>query len=310
MPLPRNPNAFANNPLDRASALRADPEKIAALRARRDGFVIPLWKLRPLSVKGPDGRAEAGFLAPGLAEGLMGEGVEPVFLGLDAKGRPYFALDITAAADPETAGPIAGLGVFKDMRALAAEIDAGDTAILGQAKALVDWHARHRFCAACGAPTAPREGGYKRVCAACGAEHFPRTDPVVIMLATAGDTCLLGRGRNFPKGMFSALAGFIEPGESIEEAVAREIEEEAGIKIGSVTYHSTQPWPFPSSLMIGCIAEAETTEITVDESELAEARWVGRETILATLAGNGPSGFWVPPPLAIAHQLIKAWAEG
>jgi len=249
-------------------------------------------------------------VAPGLAGSLMGEGVEPVFLGLDAKGRPYFALDITAAGDPETAGPIAGLGTFKDMRALAAEIDAGDTAILGQAKALVDWHARHRFCAACGAPTAPREGGYKRVCAACGAEHFPRTDPVVIMLATAGDTCLLGRGRNFPKGMFSALAGFIEPGESIEEAVAREIEEEAGIKIGSVTYHSTQPWPFPSSLMIGCIAEAETTEITVDESELAEARWVGRETILATLAGNGPSGFWVPPPLAIAHQLIKAWAEG
>ncbi len=309
MPLPANPNAFANNPLDRAGNLRADPARLADLLARRDGFVIPLWRIKPFAVKGPDGRLEAGFLSPGLCEGLMGPGVEPVFLGVDRKGRPYAALDVSAAEDPETQGPLAGLGTFTDLRALGASIDGGDAAILGTAKALVDWHARHRFCAQCGAPTSPRDGGWKRKCPSCQAEHFPRTDPVVIMLATRHDKCLVGRGKQFPKGFFSALAGFVEPGESIEEAVAREIGEEAGVKVGAVRYHSTQPWPFPSSLMIGCFADAETDEIVLDD-ELAEARWLDRSTAREILAGGGPGDVKFPPAFAIAHQLIKAWAEG
>lgn len=311
MPLPANPNIFANNPLNRVSEKRTDAAWLEAARRDPEGFVIPLWKLRPFAMRLPDGRSEAGFVRPGMAESLMGPEVSAIFLGLDSKNRPYHAIDVSAAADPEQSGPLAGLGVFKDMRALAAEIDAADAAILGQAKALIDWHARHRFCAQCGAPTAPSDGGYKRVCAACKAEHFPRTDPVVIMLATLGDRCLVGRGRQFPKGMYSALAGFIEPGESIEEAVARELHEEAGIKVRGVTYFATQPWPFPSSLMIGCFAEAESEALALDNDEIAEARWVSRTDMRAVLAGNGPPGFWVPPPLAIAHQLIKAWcAEG
>lgn len=303
-----NPNFFANNPLDRASEKRADAGWIALTFGEPSTLVIPFWKLRPFTMKGRDGGVEAGFLKPGLSERLMGAGAPLIFLGRDAKGA-YFASDISAARDPENEGPLAGLGTFQDLRAIAMQLPPGDTAMLGQARSLLDWHQTHRFCAQCGAATSLADGGYKRECGTCKAEHFPRVNPVAIMLATSGDKCLVGRGRQFPKGMFSALAGFIEPGETIEEAVARELHEEAGVKVKSVTYHSCQPWPWPSQLMIGCFAEAESEEIKVDENELAEARWVDKETIRATLAGKGPEGFWVPPALAIAHQLIKAWAE-
>lgn len=302
-----NPNTFANNPLDRQSEKRADSGWIAKTYADPTTLVVPFWKLKPFSMKTPEGTA-VGFMKPGFVDRMMGEGAPLIFLGRD-KGGAYFAADISAAADPESEGPLAGLGAFKDLRQLAMEVPPGDAAILGQARSLIDWHQTHRFCAQCGAPTALSDGGYKRECGVCKAEHFPRVNPVVIMLATSGDKCLLGRGRNFPKGMFSALAGFLEPGETIEEAVARELFEEAGVRIKSVRYHSTQPWPWPSQLMIGCFAEAESEEIAVDEHELAEARWVDRATIRATLAGEGPKDFWVPPKLAIAHQLVKAWAE-
>ena len=152
------------------------------------------------------------------------------------------------------------------------------------------------------------EGGYKRVCGNCGTEHFPRTDPVVIMLATYEDQCLLGRQRGWPEGMLSALAGFMEPGETMEEAVARELQEEAGLEINSVTYLGSQPWPFPGSLMIGCMAEASSLEVTVDEVELEEARWVSRANVISSMQGNGPLG--VPPKMAIAHQLMQAFASG
>jgi len=183
-----------------------------------------------------------------------------------------------------------------------------DTAILGQAKALIDWHQRHGFCPRCGGRTTLADAGYKRVCGGCNAEHFPRTDPVVIMLATHADACLVGRGKQFPPGMFSALAGFIEPGETIEEAVRRELFEEAGVRVGAVTYYATQPWPFPSSLMIGCFAEAVGPEITVDGNELAEAFWLERSKARALIGGERIDGLWVPPSIAIAHHLIKTWA--
>jgi NAD+ diphosphatase len=174
---------------------------------------------------------------------------------------------------------------------------------------MIDWHQRHGFCARCGTRTTMADAGYKRVCPNCNAEHFPRTDPVVIMLATHGDACLVGRGKQFPRGMFSALAGFIEPGETIEEAVRRELMEEAGLKVGRVTYHTTQPWPFPSSLMIGCFAEAESRDTKVDETEIAEVRWLERDLARRLVKGEGVDGVWVPPAIAIAHHLIKDWAD-
>ena len=300
---------FSGNPLDRASEKRTDAAWVAAKRRDPTSFILPMWRLQPFFL-GPENARdglEAGFLRPGLAESLAPDGIS-IFLGLEGE-YAYFALDISGARDPANEGPLAGLGHFREMRGASMLLPAKDTAILGQAKALIDWHQRHGFCPRCGSPTTSADAGYKRVCGNCNAEHFPRTDPVVIMLATHGDACLLGRGKQFPGRFYSALAGFIEPGETIEEAVRREIQEEAGVKTGNVTYFTTQPWPFPSSLMIGCFAEAESREIRLDEIELADARWETRDTVRAVLGGDQSHGFLLPPFIAIAHHLIKTWAE-
>lgn len=180
---------------------------------------------------------------------------------------------------------------------------------LAQGSALLAWHTSHRFCGRCGAETQMRAGGYKRVCPSCEAEHFPRTDPVVIMLAVRGERCLLGRSPRFPPGMFSCLAGFIEPGETIEDAVRRETMEEAGIRIGRVAYHASQPWPFPYSLMIGCFGEALNEEIAADPNELEACRWFSRKEVRAALAGDPEAPVSVPPAGAIANHIIRAWAE-
>jgi NAD+ diphosphatase len=302
---------FSGNPLDRVSEKRPDAAWVAARRSDPSSFILPMWRLQPFLL-GPEnarGALEAAFLRPGLAEELAGPDAVSVLLGLEG-GSAYFALDISAARDPANEGPLAGLGHFREMRGASMLLPAKDTAILGQAKALIDWHQRHGFCPRCGAATRVADAGYKRVCTQCDTEHFPRTDPVVIMLATHGDACLLGRGKQFPRGFYSALAGFIEPGETIEEAVARELHEEAGVKTKRVSYYATQPWPFPSSLMIGCFAEAENRDIVVDENELADAKWVERDVVRAVLGGDQERGFWVPPSIAIAHHLIKTWAEG
>lgn len=185
-----------------------------------------------------------------------------------------------------------------------------DTGALAQARSLLSWHQRHGFCANCGAPTNMALGGYRRDCPSCGATHFPRTDPVVIMLVADGDRVLLGRSHRFNDGMYSCLAGFVEPGETIEAAVRRETREEAGIVVGAVHYHASQPWPFPSSLMIGCMADAVSTEITIDTNELESARWFPRAELARMLAGTHKDGLTCPPPLAIAHHLIKAFVEG
>jgi NAD+ diphosphatase len=181
---------------------------------------------------------------------------------------------------------------------------------LAEAKALLAWHARHRFCSNCGAPTDVVEAGWKRECAACKTEHFPRTDPVVIMLGVRGDRCLLGRSARFASAMWSCLAGFVEPGENVEEAVRREVREEAGIVCGRVAYFASQPWPFPMSLMIGCHAEALTDDITVDPAELEGARWFDRDEVALMLLRQHPDGLGTPPPVAIAHHIIRAWVEG
>jgi len=301
---------FSGNPLDRANDRRNDAAFLAAKWRDPESLVLPMWRLQPFLL-GPESAAaplQAGLLKPGVADALAAPDAACIFLGLEGE-RAWFALDISAAPDPATVGPLAGLGHFRDMRSAASLLPPGEVAILGHAKALIDWHQRHGFCPRCGAATVLVAGGHRRDCPGCKAEHFPRTDPVVIMLATEGDSCLLGRGKHFPSRMFSALAGFVEPGETIEEAVVREIFEETRVKTGAVAYFTTQPWPFPSSLMIGCFAKAKGREIHLDDNELAEAIWLDRATARALLAGERVRDFFLPPPIAIAHHLIRHWVE-
>ena len=193
---------------------------------------------------------------------------------------------------------------------LADTVDPASLGALAQARALLHWHASCRFCGRCGTATTMAQGGYRRDCPHCGAQYFPRTDPVAIMLAIRGDQCLMGRQARFAPGTYSCLAGFVEPGETIEDAVRREISEEAGIRIGRVGYHASQPWPFPMSLMIGCYAEAVSTEIVPDTEELEDCRWFTRAETLAMLERTHAAGLTTPPRMAIAHTLIRAWAEG
>src|SRR3984957_10871278 len=246
---------FAGNPLDRASEKRTDAHWIASRRQGPSLPFLPLWRLEPfiLEPKKSGAPAELGLLRPGVADSLASAEAPCIFLGLDGD-RAVFALAVSVARDPSNPGPLAGLGYFKEARAAAQMASLKDAAIIAQAKALIDWHQRHGFCPRCGTPTKVMDAGYRRLCGKGHAERFPRVGPLVIMPWTHGDACLVGRGKQFPPGMFSALAGFVEPGETIEEAVRRELMEEASVKVGEVTYYATQPWPFPSSLIIGCFA--------------------------------------------------------
>jgi NAD+ diphosphatase len=238
----------------------------------------------------------------------LGPQTETVFLGLvDGAGRFGVGLD------PSVVEPLKAQNRFvvTDLRSIAMQglVAQDHLPPLAEAKAMLHWHARHRFCSNCGAPSTLTEAGWRRDCPACKATHFPRTDPVVIMLAIDGERCLLGRQTRFVKGMWSCLAGFVEPGETIEEAVRRETREEAGITCGKVRYFATQPWPFPMSLMIGCHAEALTSDIAVDRSELEDARWFDREEAAQMLLRRHPVKLGTPPPVAIAYHIIRAFVE-
>jgi NAD+ diphosphatase len=298
---------FAGNPLDRVSERRDDREWIAALLDDPGTRMLALRDLKPLIRGTAIPALDWQPLAPW--RGQIEAGATLIFLGI-ADGCARFAIDATGAdiAPDLDTEPI-------DVRALAPTIPTGEAAILAEARSLIDWHARHRFCAQCGSPTRVASAGWVRRCPECRASHFPRTDPVVIMLAVRGDRALLGRNRRRPGGRFSCLAGFVEPGETLEEAVRREVHEEAGIRCGRLLYLASQPWPFPSSLMMGFLAEALTEEITVDPEELAEARWFPRDAIreMVTRAATGPDDptqVSVPPPLAIAHQICRRWSNG
>jgi NAD+ diphosphatase len=305
MPLTAFMNVFAGNPLDRASYHRSEPDWVERKLKDPDSLALVLWNGRPMVENRKGGGAQIAYVRADLARELSGGMERLLFMGL-WKESAVFALDMEGEIDPAD-GPLQGLGRFEDLRAVAMDLPASDAAILATAKAMFEWRRRHRHCAACGEVSEPADGGWKRICPACRAEHFPRTDPVVIMLPTHGERCLLGRQSAWPKGMYSALAGFLEPGESIEEACAREVFEEAGLKATAVTYHSTQPWPYPSSLMIGLIAEVEDGEAAPDQTELEEVRWFTREEARALIEGALPDAR-APGALAIAHQLIKAWA--
>jgi NAD+ diphosphatase len=234
---------------------------------------------------------------------------ETVFLGL-ADGAARFGVGIAPEATEalRTRDDL----VVTDLRAIAVQglVAPEHLPPIAEAKAVLHWHSRHRFCANCGALTASVEAGWRRDCPQCKAQHFPRTDPVVIMLAVRDDRCLLGRSPRFVPTMWSCLAGFVEPGESIEEAVRRETREEAGIVTGRIAYFASQPWPFPMSLMIGCHAQALSEEIAVDHAELEDARWFSRAEVESMLLRRHADGLTVPPPVAIAHHIIRAWLDG
>ena len=250
---------------------------------------------RPLLWLGP----QAAMLSPKATR---------IFLGETEKGSPVFALEMPSSFRLDSS-PIAGLGVFDDFRVTAATMDAFEGGVAATARALFEWHRRHGFCSNCGARSKIEEAGWKRKCEDCEAEHFPRVDPVAIMLAVRGDKCLLGRQKAWRPGFWSCLAGFVEPGETIEQAAAREIFEEAGVRCtGGADYLFCQPWPFPSSLMIGLILEADDDKLAVDASELETARWFTREETVAMMAGKHPEAF---PPMrfAVAHHVIKAWLD-
>jgi NAD+ diphosphatase len=238
----------------------------------------------------------------------LGPAVETVFLGhLDGAARFGHGLAQASAEALKARDDL----MVTDLRSIAVQglVDPDHLPPIAEAKAVLHWHARHRFCPNCGAPTLVVDAGWKRSCPACATEHFPRTDPVVIMQIVDGDRCLLGRSPRFPPTMWSCLAGFVEPGESLEDAVKRETREEAGISCGSIKYYASQPWPFPTTLMIGCHAQALNTDIVVDRTELEDARWFGKDEVVAMLARRHADGLTTPPPLAIAHHLIRAWAE-
>jgi NAD+ diphosphatase len=306
MPLTAFTNVFAGNPLDRASYQRSQADWVAEKIADPDSLAIVLWNGRPMVEAKKGGGSQLAYVRASMAEELSGGGERLLFMGLWQE-TAVFALDLEDKADPAD-GPMQGLGRFEDLRAIALDLPGGDAAIAATAKAMFEWRRRHRHCPNCGQPSQPMDGGWKRFCPSCKTEHFPRTDPVVIMVPVNGERCLLGRQAVWPQGMFSALAGFLEPGESIEEACAREIWEEAGLRATSVRYHSTQPWPYPSSLMIGLIATVEDGEATPDQTELEEVRWFTREEARA-LVKSALSGARSPGAMAIAYQLIKAWAE-
>lgn len=303
---PARPIAFAGLRLDRADHERRSEAWLRERLEREESRFLPFWRLQVLVRS-----AEPASLA--WARGAVREFADPrvgaVLLGM-AEGVAHWAVDVSGLADPVSELGLDGAARFEDVRAAAARLPADEVAAAGHGRARVDWHARHGFCPACGGRTAPRAGGAHRQCESCDGLHFPRTDPVVIAVVGHGERCLLGRQRGWPAAMYSALAGFVETGETIEEAVRREVREETGVVVGPVRYRLSQPWPFPSSLMLGCLAEARSEELAVDRAELEDARWFDRAAVRRALAADPAAGLVVPPPLAVAHHLVRQWAEG
>lgn len=303
---------FSGGAVDRAAHLRS---RAAALLAEPAARVLPLWRGKPLVREGGGG-ARLVWLSP--AEAAFAGAAEPAVLLGRAPGGPRFAQDVSHLAEQEGGeGPRFldertldfGEGrVFRELRGLMTALPAEEAGDAATAKGVIEWHRSHPRCARCGAPTAAEEGGWRRGCGECAAKHFPRTDPVVIMLTLRGDRTLLGRQAAWPAGMYSLLAGFVEPGETLEEAARRETLEEAGVQVGRVRYLCSQPWPFPASLMIGVAGEALSEAIRRDDHELEDALWVSREEVAASLRGEGP--IRAAREGAVARTILKAWVDG
>ncbi len=312
---------FAGNPLDRLFQAREDAAQLAELaKGAKTRAVVLVQSMPVLRVEGE----RLSPLHPLAAARAFGAIREEVLLGRDEYG-PVFALllpdDAAVAEAPQDVGAFVDqrrlvLPAFpalqiRDLRALASKgaLPRAEIAILAQAKAILHYHAHHPFCSRCGAQSHSAQGGWRRDCPACGAKHFPRTDPVVIMNVVNRDFCLLGRQKDFPEGMYSCLAGFVEAGETFEEAVRRETMEEAGIAVGAVAYVASQPWPFPASVMIGCEAEALSRDIVMDRAELEDCRWFSRAEVRAMIEGRHDQRFFAPNATAIARALLEHWLD-
>lgn len=299
---------FAGGAIERATHLRASS---AAMLDDEGARVLPFWRGKPLIAEGP----RLAWLKAGDGA-LSGAREAPVFLGMAPDG-PRFALDLSHLDGPESEPgfldlatlPLGDHGVFRELRGLMSDLDAAAAGDAATAKGVLEWHRSHPCCARCGKPTTMEDGGWRRGCGACGAKHFPRTDPVVIMLILHGDSVLLGRQAAWPEGMYSLLAGFMEPGETIEDAVRRETLEEAGVPVGPVRYLCSQPWPFPSSLMLGCAGQALDAAIHRADEELQDALWAPKAEVAASLRGE-PGRFTAARKGAVARAILEAWVAG
>ncbi|WP_417808734.1 NAD(+) diphosphatase [Thioclava sp.] len=310
------PAFSGENTLDRYAELRRDPLVLGGMRAKSDTRILPIWRGRPLIT--PEG---LGLLAPdhALFDALAGP---EIFLG-GLTGEPagaFFARDVSAhdldGSLPEGAAffdaseqhhpSLPDSYRFAELRGAMARLDALEGELAATARSMFEWHRTHGFCAVCGAPSQIEDAGWQRRCSSCGASHFPRTDPVVIMMITKGNRLLLGRSPGWPEGMYSTLAGFMEPGETVEKAVRREVFEETGVQVGAVRFVTSQPWPYPSSLMLGCHGAALSEEITVDPTEIEDALWITRERLLEVVAGRDAM---ISPPRvgAIAGWMMRQW---
>jgi NAD+ diphosphatase len=299
------PNVYSANPLDRAHERREDGAWIAAALRHPDTLYVPVWRARNLMRGVEEGKPEAVYITAGAAEALHMAGGPWTFLGI-LEGKPVFAIDVSHVDDPL---PLlaAGVTTFADLRSVGSALGARDAPVLAHARGMMHWRVKHRFCGVCGAPCEPKSAGHMMQCTACNTQHFPRTDPAVIMLVHRGDRILLGHSQRFPRArMYSTLAGFLEPGETLEEAVRREVHEEAGIVIGHVQYHSSQPWPFPSNIMLGFYGEALSEAITIQADELLDVRWFTR----AEIRDPDAHDFHLPRLDSIARRLIEDWMAG
>jgi NAD+ diphosphatase len=293
--------------LERASLVRRDAAWLSARRLDSSTVIIPVWRDRSFVVEGDP--PQAARIVGTLSAAVVEDADQLVLLGCDGEGAAWFAADLSARGQDAIA-EIASGAVPLPLRRVGAVLPPGDAAVLAYAQGILHWHRRHRFCGVCGSITESREGGHLRVCTGpgCGAEHFPRTDPAVIMLVSShdGEACLLARQARWPRGMYSTLAGFVEPGESLEEAVTREVREETGVCVTHVRYRGSQPWPFPSSIMLGFHAQAETdASITFDPTELEHARWFTR----ADIAAFEQRGLRLPSRDSIARRLLTEWLD-
>ncbi|MEM1351101.1 MAG: NAD(+) diphosphatase [Pseudomonadota bacterium] len=308
---------FGGSGLDRAGEVRADPKTVSYLRADADSRAVPFWRGKPLI----EMREPASLARLPMDHTILNHATEaPVLLGRE-EGSARFAFDISAwepeALDEEALGGFLDPSEqshpslpddvrFAELRRVMTWLSARDAELAATGKAILGWHQIHSFCACCGARSEIVQAGWQRRCPVCNAVHFPRTDPVVIMLVTHGNSVLLGRSPGWPEGMYSLLAGFVEPGETIEAAVRREVFEEVGVEVGAVRYLASQPWPFPASLMIGCAGEALSTELKIDPVEIEDALWVSREEVMQAFAGTHPN-ISAARKGAIARFLLENW---
>jgi NAD+ diphosphatase len=295
-------NGFAAEALDRTGARRRDEEWIIAQIKSQSTRIIPLWELK--NFFDGEGAPSPVFLSAADLEELIEAPESLVFLGADDSGV-YFAIDLPSQ---ELAEDFSDRGFFRDLKSVGALLGRREGNLLAYARAMVHWHRRHRFCGDCGSPTMSADGGHMRVCtnSECAQQHFPRTDPAIIVLVSSGERCLLARQAAWPKGMYSTIAGFVEPGETLENTVVREVWEETGIEVGEVHYHSSQPWPFPASVMLGFTARAATEDIRLEDNELEDAQWFSRDQMRDAMHDGS---FRLPSAISIAYRLIEDWFD-